>query len=110
MHILNILHRVSEIRWLIISRISLCIPLGPVPLCGLSCSISRNTSLGVQGSNANDLELRSGKYLSKVLSIGVLFFSRMLSATVVKYWLKLLHISLLSVTMSLSTSMQLGAL
>ena len=60
-------------------------PLGPVPLCGLSCSISKYTSLGVQGSNTKELDLRSGRYLSNVLSIGVLFFLRMLSATVVKY-------------------------
>ena len=56
------------------------------------------------------VQIRSGKYSSKVLSIGVLFFLRMLSATVVKYWLKLLHICLLSVTISLFTSIQFGAL
>ena len=62
----------------------MCIPLGPVPLCGLSCSISKYTSLGVQGSKTKELELRSGKYLSNVFSIGVLLFLRILSATVVK--------------------------
>ena len=64
----------------------------------------------MQGSKTKDFELRSGRYLSNVFSIGVLLFLKILSATVVKYSLKLLHISLLSVTGSLFTSMQLGEL
>ena len=85
-------------------------PFGPVPLYGFNSSIKRKTSLGVQGSKTNEFELRSGRYLSNVLRIGVLLFFKIFSATVVKYSLKLLHISLLSVISSLFTSIQLGEL
>ena len=60
------------------------IPLGPVLLEVLSSVISRNTSLGVQGSNPNDELFRFLRYLSNVVRVGVLLFFKMLSATVEK--------------------------
>ena len=64
--------------------ISVGIPLGPVPLCVLRPFMRRNTSLGVLGSYTNVSGLGLPKYLSKVLRSGVLFFSKILSATLEK--------------------------
>ena len=80
--ILIILLRGIEIAKLIILRISVGIPFGPVPFEDLSSAISKNTSLGVQRSYAKDELLRFLRYLSNVLRIGVLLFSKILSATV----------------------------
>ena len=83
-HILYILLRgILNVKPSIL-RISVGIPLGPVPLCVLRPFISRNTLLGVVGSYANVSGLGFPKYLSKVLWIGVLFFSKILSATLEK--------------------------
>ena len=67
-----------------ILRISVGIPLGPVPLFVFRPLMSRKTSLGVLGSYTKVSGLGLPRYLSNVLRIGVLFCSKILSATLEK--------------------------
>ena len=53
----------------IIFKISVGIPFGPVLFEIFKAAISKNTSLGVQGSNANDELLGFLRYLSNVVSM-----------------------------------------
>ena len=68
----------------IILRISKGIPLGPVPLCLFRSATRGKISFGVQDSKTKACGLGFPNYLSKDFKIGVLFFSRILSATVEK--------------------------
>ena len=73
-----------EMEKFIIFSISVGIPFGPVPLEQFRSAISRKTSFGVQGSNTKVESFLFFRYLSKVFRIGVLFFFKILSATVEK--------------------------
>ena len=83
-HMLYILLKGAHNVKLIIFSISVGTPFGPVPLYLFNSLISRKTSLGVLGSKAKEFGFDSGRYWSKDFKIGVLFFSRILSATVEK--------------------------